>query len=433
MKVLVVHPAQQHSYRLAVALYKSARLQKYVTTVYWKNGALTKLVSPFLPGKFRKKAMQRQCPDIPQNQVMQFCEGEGLLKLLAMNTRAFRPCYKKIKYHTADRFAEKVACYAIRHKVDAVVSFDDCSATLFDILAQRAPEILRIMDVSAANTLYMRQIYEKDMILQPEFADCLRRERTIVWNLENQKRAAREISLSQYFLAPSYFVARSLTYSGVKEAQIKICPYGVDTSQFRQKSYPTMEELRSRPIRFIYVGGAKELKGISYLLQAIQSLPPSLAQLTVVGNVERGRKEFQPYLDCVTFTGQVFHNEIPQLLAAADVFVFPSLGEGLSLSVLEAASCGLPLIVSENSGANDLMSGEQQGFVIPVQSVSALTDAMRWFVDHREQIEPMGRRAREMALQATWDRYYEYVNRAFDEIEEENKGKHGKNIKELSL
>lgn len=416
MKVLVVHPAQQHSYRLAAALSKKGWLDKYITTVYCKKPSLTYFASLFLDSGFQKKAQARKCAELADEDVLQFCEAEGLLKLLAMNTSKLRPCYRRIKYHTADRFAKKVVRYAVQHKVDAVVSYDDCASLLFTLLEQRAPQILRVMDVSAANILYMREIYEKDMILQPAFAGQLRKEREIVWNPDNIRRARQEIDHTQIFLAPSQFVAGSLKYSGVADNKIKICPYGVDTAIFAQKNYRPSDEMRHMPVRFIYVGGAKELKGVGYLLEAFLKISRFQASLTVVGQYDVTSDALKPYLERVNFTGSLLHSEVANHLQNADVFIFPSLGEGLSLAVLEAASCGLPLIVSENSGVNDAMTDGKEGFVVPIQSKEALIEKIKWFIQNPDRIEPMGRAAREMALRYTWDAYYQRIDRIFDEI-----------------
>ena len=417
MKVLVVHPAQQHSYRLATALYKKGQLYKYATTVYDKKGSLTHSVTKLLRGSDKVRAQGRVCQDIKEEDVIQFCEAEGLIKLLSMHISKLRPLYKKIKYHSTDRFAKKVAKYAIKNHVDAVVSYDDYSSVLFTLLKENEPDILRIMDVSAANILYMRQIYEKDMQLQPEFAKRLRKEREIVWNEDNIKRAQSEIKNTQIFLSPSKFVARSLEYSGVSKNQIKICPYGVDVKQFDQKNYADVQEIKKRPVRFIYVGGVKELKGAAYLFHAINEIPKGQAELTIVGQYNPKDLDISPYLNRVTFTGPVLHAEVSKLLMKSDVFVFPSLGEGLSLATLEAAACGLPLIVSENSGVNDAITEGQEGFVIPIQSTQALTEKMKWFIEHPDMIEPMGKSARDMALKYTWDSYYERIGNIFDEIE----------------
>lgn len=417
MKVLVVHPAQQHSYRLAIALHRKGMLYKYITTVYDKKHSFTHLATKFLKGANKSRAKGRICESLEEEDVIQFCEIEGLMKLLAMHSTRLRPLYRKLKYHSTDRFAKKVARYAKENHVDAVVSYDDYSSALFKILKERAPKIIRIMDTSAANILYMKEIYEKDMKLQPDFAKRLLKEREVVWNKENNIRAESEIKDAQIFLSPSRFVARSLFYSGVPEDQIKICPYGVDIKQFCQKEYADVVQLKKRPIRFIYVGGVKELKGIAYLFQAIEEIPEEYAKLTVVGQANLSDEDIKPYLNRVTFTGPVLHSEVSKLLLESDVFVFPSLGEGLSLSTLEAAACGLPLIVTENSGVNDAMTDGKEGFVIPIQSTKALIDKMGWFINHPDQIEPMGRAAREMALRNSWDAYYKRIGNIFDEIE----------------
>lgn len=416
MKVLVAHPAQQHSYRLASALNRCGMLYRYVTTVYCKSGSLTEMATRFLRGKYRAKALSRRCPDLEDSRVVQFCEAEGLIKLLTLNLPFLKRFYKLVKYHTSDRFAREVARYAIQEKVDAVVCYDDSSAVLFDILAKEAPEILRIMDMSAANILYMREIYERDMTLQPEFAPRLKKEREIVWNKDNISRAQLEMHLTNAFLVPSGFVARSLQFSGVSPDQIQVCPYGVDVGLFSLKAYPSIDELKERPIRFAYVGGVKELKGISYLLQAFAQIPQSEAVLTVVGQANPSAEDIRPYAERVRFAGSVLHDEVPRILADSDVFIFASLGEGMALSILEAAACGLPLIISENSGVNDQLTEGVEGYTVPIQSADALFEKARWFIDHPEAIEPMGRAARKMALRFSWENYDKRIAEIFATI-----------------
>ncbi len=416
MKIIVAHPAQQHSYRLAAAVKNKHSLYKYITTVYYKKPSLTRLAAFMLRGNFKIKAQSRRCSEFSDKYVVQFCEGEGLLKLLALNTPFLKKRYRQIKYHTADRFAKKVAKYAIKNEADAVIFYDDCSPLLFETLEKKAPEILRITDMSAANMLYMRSIYEDDFRLAPSFAEHLKNERKSVFNRENSERSEREIAATQYFLAPSSFVKKSLVFSGVKDENIFICPYGVDTLDFPQKEYLSRDEMSDRPVKFIYVGGVKELKGIYYLLEAFLNIPEADAALTVVGEFDSNQSELKPYLDRVNFTGRVLHSEIPELLRQHDVFVFPSLGEGMSLSVLEAASCGLPLIVSENSGISDAFTDGEEGYIIPIQSVEAIQTAAEKFISHPEKIEEMGRKARNTAALFTWDAYNKKISDFLDAI-----------------
>lgn len=408
MKVLVCHPAQQHSYRLATALKKNNMLAAYCTTVYHKPRSFTAFIAKILKGKFRAKARNRRCEALEDSKVVQFCEIQGLLKLLALNVPKLWPAYYLLKYGTADRFAKKVAKYAIKHDVDAVVTYDDCSPLLFEILKEKAPNIKRILDVSAANLIYMRRIYDIDTVKMPQFADRLHTEYAKAWNEQILDRASREIESAQYFLVPSKFVEKSLKYSGVKDEQMLLCPYGVDVSEFSCKEYKPKKQIDS--LQFIYVGGVKELKGISYLLEAFLRIPSDKAHLTVVGQFNSEDVDIQPYLNHINFTGSVLHSEIPKLLQDSDIFVFSSLGEGLSLATLEAAACGLPLIVTENSGVNDYMTDGKEGFVIPIQNIEAIIEKITWYCEHREHLESMGKAAREMALKFTWERYYACVS-----------------------
>jgi len=407
VRVLVAHPAQQHSYRLATALKRAGMLDKYATTVYYKAGSLTSLVAKLLKGKFRTKAEERHCEELTDDEVIQFCEAEGLLKLVALNTKFFKKNYNQIKYHTADRFAKKVAKYAIKHHVDAVVTYDDSSPLLFEILREKAPDILRIMDMSSANLLYLREIYEDDTKKAPAFAERMRRERAICWDPEILDRAKREIESTQKFLVPSQFVARSLEFSGVKPEQMHRCPYGVDVNKFSPKESYDPILSRTRAIKFVYVGSVKELKGISYLLDAFKEIPQDEAELIIVGQYNPEDLDITPYKDRVKFTGAVLHSEVPALLQSSDVFILPSLGDSYALSVMEAAACGLPVIVSENTGVQDLVEQGVNGFVVPIQSKNALKEKVQYFIDHPESIEMMGRAARKMAEENTWETYYD--------------------------
>ena len=417
MKILVAHPAQQHSYRLAAALKNAGILCKYATTVYYKRGSFTAMAAKGLKGQFRTKAENRRSPDLDDRQVVQFCEIEGLLKLLALNTRLLKRQYRTIKYSTADRFARMAAKYAVRNRMDAVITYDDTSPILFEMLAEKAPHTVRIMDMSAANILYMRGIYEKDIVLSPAFAERLRKERKICWDPFTLKRIRRELKAAQYFLAPSEFVGRSLEYSGIQRDQIYYCPYGVDTKEFSAKKYEDILP-GSRPLEFIYVGGVKELKGISYLLDAFSRISVDEGFLTVVGKYDPEDADTSPYSKTVHFTGTVLHSEVPDLLRKADVFILPSLGEGMALSAIEAASCGLPLILSENSGLKEMIEEGVNGFTVPIQSVEALVEKIRFFIDRPDRIRPMGENARKMAEQYTWERYSRTVAEAVRKIVE---------------
>lgn len=397
-RVIVAHPGRQHSFRLASALKKEDMLLKYVTTVYDKDSSLLmKFTKLFLSKDDKKRADGRKNRDLEDQDVIQYCELSGMIDALLVRMDKCRKLYIWWRRRTADRFGRKVADLAIRENADAVIMYDSNATVCFDILKKKAPHILRIMDTSIANRLYMKEVFKKDEKICPQFVD------TFYGGKEDQSDLLfrKEIEDTEVFLAPSRFVKKSLKYSGVQDEQIDICPYGANFSPAGEKK----EFEAGKPLEAIFVGYANQRKGIFYLLEAVMSLPGDLVHLTVVGNYVNTDNRFDKYMDRVTFTGRVPHEKVKQLMKNADVYVFPSLGEGLSLSVLEALACGLPCIVSENSGANDAIEDYVNGFEIPVQDIGQIKEKLLWFAQHRDRLPEMSEKASETALTYSWENY----------------------------
>ena len=401
MKVVIAHPEQQHSLKTAEALASHGLLGQYLTTVYYAEGSLTKTLAGFLPGRFRAKATGRRSDKLPDDLITQFCEAQALVKLLCQNVPKLRRFYPAIRYGNSDAFAAKAAHYAIEHGADIVIGYDNTSPVLFEILEREAPDIVRIQDMTALNTLYMKPIYERDFLLKPDFASMLRAEQSRVWDEGQLERKRRELSSAQYFLCASTVTRESLTYSGISPDCCLMLPYGVDSREFS----PGRERAVGLPARFVYVGGTKELKGIAYLLDAFLAVDPSVAHLTVVGSNSLPPELLSRYEGKVNFTGVVPHSQLPDLLRTMDAMVFPSLGDGFGLAALEGMSCGLPLVCTDKSGVCDCVEDGVNGYVVPAQDERALAERVSELASDRNRLSRMGEASRATAQAYTWKRY----------------------------
>ena len=401
-KIIVGHPGRQHSFRLASALKKNNMLFKYVTTVYDKeNSLLMKMIKKIITKENKDRANNRKNKDLLEEDVIQFGEIRGLIEIFLARYDKSKKVYNWWHQKTSDFFGEKVAKLAIKNDVDAVIMYDTNAKKCFEILEKKAPNIVRIMDVSAANRLYMKQIYEKDMKKFPEFADKLKQERYFLWNLEECKRLKEEIERTQLFLVPSRFVRKSLLFSNVKEEQIMICPYGTNFKP-EEKIY---KKNKNDKIRAVYVGNVTALKGIHYLLEAVLKIPEENFHLTVVGSYNNENNIFTKYMSRINFVGRIPHKKVKEILNRSDIFIFPSLGEGLSLAVLEAMSCGLPCIVTKNSGANDAIIEGINGFEVDIQDIDIIKEKIEWFIQNKSFIPEMGKAAIEKVQEYTWENY----------------------------
>jgi glycosyltransferase involved in cell wall biosynthesis len=88
-----------------------------------------------------------------------------------------------------------------------------------------------------------------------------------------------------------------------------------------------------------------------------------------------------------------------------DVFLFPTLFEGRALVVLEALSQGLPVITTRNSGTEDAVIDGVSGFIVPIQSVDAIVEALETLCSDRQLVHQMGEEAVKIAAKITWDKY----------------------------
>lgn len=90
-----------------------------------------------------------------------------------------------------------------------------------------------------------------------------------------------------------------------------------------------------------------------------------------------------------------YRSDIPDILHAADLFVFPSLHEGLPVSALEAMACGLPLICSKIRGNVDIVKNGENGFLFKPQDHVSLAQAMDCLICNRDLVQLFGEKNKE--------------------------------------
>jgi glycosyltransferase involved in cell wall biosynthesis len=168
-------------------------------------------------------------------------------------------------------------------------------------------------------------------------------------------------------------------------------------------------------------------KGLDVLLEAAAKISEACFVLAGEGPERERLKAHAAALevgDRFRFLGH--REDIPALLAAADVFVLPSLFEGSSLAVLEAMAAGKPVISSAIGGTDELIVDGESGLLVPAGDPAALADALRRLLADRELSRRLGAVGRCRALQnfsasATAER----VVRIYDDLLVKTRGERG--------
>lgn len=147
-------------------------------------------------------------------------------------------------------------------------------------------------------------------------------------------------------------------------------------------------------IEVVFVGQLVHRKGVDFLIEAMQPLFSDYANLllTIIGEgSERPQLEQQAAAISprITFAGKLSSDTIPARLAVADIVILPSRWDGWGLVVNEALSVGVPVIISDQCGASDVIRSNVNGHVVPSEDMGALRGYLRRFLDSPKERETL--------------------------------------------
>lgn len=215
-------------------------------------------------------------------------------------------------------------------------------------------------------------------------------------------------------------------FYSLDEALIEVIPNGADIEHF----HPRLKALHRAAVRrevncaetdvvFLFAGGEWRRKGLKLAMEALARVPQSGVILVVAGD-DPQREEFRCLAENLGIVSRIrwlgFRADIHRIYAAADAFLFPSAYEAFSLATIEAAATGLPVMMSDISGASELL-GDGRGGAIVERSAAAISAVMNEWADHPELRQRMGWEAREkVERDFHWDRIAEQTERFYDQL-----------------
>jgi len=183
--------------------------------------------------------------------------------------------------------------------------------------------------------------------------------------------------------------------------EIDVIYNGVDTEQFK-RCYKNSDK-----IRVLCVSRLIPRKGIEHLIRAIKILQKHDITLDIVGEgcLESNLRRLVASLgisDKIEFTRFIEHDSIDKVYCRSNIFVLPSLNEGMSNAALEAMACGLPVVVTNTGGAIELVNGN--GFIVNVGCPEEIASSLLKFLNNRGLIEEMGEKSRRIAETMGWNK-----------------------------
>ncbi|AKB76148.1 Glycosyltransferase [Methanosarcina lacustris Z-7289] len=194
-----------------------------------------------------------------------------------------------------------------------------------------------------------------------------------------------------------------------KREDIVILPNGIELDKFKGLSSRKQNNDKTKKT-IIFVGTLRPVKGIEYLIKAMNSIHEQLpnTDLLIVGDGP-DREKMETLVqelnlqDCIHFVGKVSNEEIPEYMAQADLFALPSLSEGFGIVNIEAMAAGLPIVTTNVGGLPEIVINGENGFLVEPKNPEALAETILLILSDNDLKARISMNNQMKAEQYSWD------------------------------
>jgi glycosyltransferase involved in cell wall biosynthesis len=295
---------------------------------------------------------------------------------------------------------------------NAVIAYTGFAIEAFDHV-QNLSRGITALNYPIAHHAHHRQMRAEELEREPEFMETW--PSLDHWSRAYEEQVDAEIERADVILVGSSYARDTFTAAGIAADRIRVVPYGVDLETFGRSSGTPEAPRSDSTFRVIYAGQISQRKGLSYLMKGYGAFRKPDSQLTLVGTPPGPTNALARYSHLFTHVPHLTRPELAARYRESDVFVFPTLVEGMPLVVLEAMAAGLPVIVTPH-GPNDLVRDGVDGFVVPIRDPEAIHDRLERLYREPDLRRAMGESARQRAQEYSWDVYARRVEQLLQDM-----------------
>lgn len=394
-RLLLGHPNGNQNVRNVLrSLVEHEMLAEFWTSISWDAGSKW---NHLLPTGIRAQLARRSFSEAPAQQVKTLPWME--IARLAARATPLRELLcsgdRPLSYiGTSRHFDERVARRLSGLHPDAVYAYEGAAHKTFRE-AQRLG-IRALYELPSAHWYWEQEFLLEEAERNPAYANLLPK---LSDSAAYMRLKDEELRLADYVFVPSRHVRDSLQ-GVVAEEKIRVVTYGAPA--VRPRKSPAGHA--GQPLKVLFVGNLIQRKGIGYLLEAVERLGGQV-ELTLVGARFRPNARVDGACQRWRWFESLPHAQVLELMQESDVLALPSLTEAFGLVVTEALACGLPVIVTPNTGASELVHDGCDGFIVPIASADAIAERLSALDENREMLAAMSGHAQQAAAARSWEIY----------------------------
>lgn len=388
-RVLVSHPhAGAVSAGLAEGLATQGRLSAYYAGVCAARGtpgskALSRLTRywPVLQNRIVSESVRDCIHSMPAVELAARAAG-GVLPLISRQVRAYDCLFALHDWAVSRSFwpSDTAAVYAYE---------DGALATLRRARRSGFPAI---WDLPLPHHEFLASMWEEEARRWPSATRGRPPEPR--WKVA---RKSEELALASAACVASRFTQSTLP-TWAHRTPVIVVPYGYPTDRFRPKA-----RVAGGPFIAVSVGTQNVRKGTHYLLEAWRRAALKDAKLRLIGPMGLEAGFLEQFRGLFEHVSHLPKSALEAEYRAADLLVFPTLGDGFGLVIQESMACGTPVLTTPCGGGPECISDGVEGWIVPPRDIDALVDLLRSAAASRDQLYRMGLASRRRAESWSWN------------------------------
>lgn len=411
MKIIVSHSGKQHSYQVAKAVKYLDRLDVFYTSSYVRS----RLIQNILLRCNNKFFTRRFLVGLNGTRIRtkwQFEFKEIAFRVFFGKTRITQNAVYQRDVRFDNYVANQISKQSRKGKLKSNLFWGFQGSCFKSVQIAKELGMITVVELATAHVVAAKRILGDEQRLHPEWADSID---NLTFPEEYERRLLEEPLLADYVVVASDFTKKSVLEIGVPLDKIIYLPLGAEVSTITAKNNVKVSDEK---IKIVYVGTITQRKGVKYLLEAMKQRSSDAIELHIYGHVHGSGSAFEAYSEYITYHGAVSQQELFKLYTKYDYLILPSIFEGFGLVLVEAMAAGLPVITTRNTFGADFIDDGENGFLIDVRSVAAISEVFNFIEQsHEANYAKYSYKALSTVKNFTWEKYRDRLEKVLNEIQ----------------
>ena len=356
-----------------------------VAKVLEKNNQLFKIVSGYPWLKLKKEKVSKK-----------FVEAQGIYRILR------EPILRNSRFKKIDNILNILSAKNLDNKTSKII---DQNEGINVFIGQSQCGLKSGLKIKEKNKIYICErtsthIEFQNNILKEEYQNLgLKYHDIDNWYIDREKQ---EYSESDIILVPSTFVKK--TFDNKNLSKVQVLEFGVNTKNFFRDNDINKCD---KHFDILYLANKSVRKGFHYVIEAFKKFKHPNKRLHIVGSDTSDQNYFKNKTseDNMIIYGHVDHLKLNKIINLCHVYVLPSIEDGFATTILQVASAGCPVIVTENTGSSDFVKNSKCGYVIPIRNVDEILNKLIFLQENRDVLEQLSLNGQNYSKENNWETY----------------------------